>query len=159
VVPGLTPFPGVHTPGYRMSPRSGAGDMSGRRIEVSRGSHPGLRDVAPFRGSGDGRVAGLGFPRFPGFTPPGYVMSPRIGARGMDGGRDRCSRGWHPGLRDVASFRGWEWCSFEAISPRSEAHISALCPTIGRIVSRSIRAAEFFPISGNWFDHFVDRFR
>jgi hypothetical protein len=57
-------FPGVCTPGYVMSPRSGARNMGGRRIELSRGLHPGLRDVAPFRGSEHGRAADRAFPGF-----------------------------------------------------------------------------------------------
>jgi hypothetical protein len=51
-------------------------------------------------------------------------MSPRTGARGMAGWRGRGSRGSHPGLRDVAPFRGSEWCAFEATSPRSDANSS-----------------------------------
>jgi hypothetical protein len=36
--PGFTPFPGVHTPGFMMSPRSGAGGWPRGRIDVPRGA-------------------------------------------------------------------------------------------------------------------------
>jgi hypothetical protein len=60
----------------------------------------------------------------PGVHTPGYVMSPRSGGRNLDWRRDRGFRGSHPELRDVAPFRGLEWRSFTAISPRSHANFS-----------------------------------
>ncbi len=47
--------------------------------------------------------------------------------------------------------------SFAGISPGSVGRFLALRATVGRIGSRLIMRAGFFPVSGNWVDLFVDR--
>jgi hypothetical protein len=49
--------------------------------------------------------------------------------------------------------------SFDVSPARSEARFFALCSTIGRIRSRLIKTAAFFPIRGNGLHVLVDRFR
>ncbi len=113
-----------------MSPRSGARHM-GRRIQVPRGSHPGLYDVAPFRGSAHRRVARS---TFPGVHTPGYTMSPRFGTPRMEHAHG----------------------TFEAVPARSAARFFALCRTTRRIGRRFFKTEEFFAGWGNWIAVLAD---